>query len=69
MTLRWRYEIRKKDVGRGSLETSGSVDSVEELALIVKAHPHKTIRIMAPLNETQDERDKLAALNVQRLFP
>jgi hypothetical protein len=69
MTLRWRYEIHKKDVGRGSLVMSGSVDSVEEIEPIVKAHPQKVIRIMAPLDETRAECDKLSKLNVEKLFP
>jgi hypothetical protein len=44
MTLRWRYEIHKKDVGRGSLETSGSVGSVAEIAEIARTNPKKKIR-------------------------
>jgi hypothetical protein len=68
MTLRWRYEIHTKAVGTGSLERSGSVETVEEIAAIVKAsYPQNDVRIMAPLDETGDERDKLATLNVERL--
>ena len=71
MTLRWRwrYEIHRKDVGRGSLVASGGVGSVAEVADIAKKNPQMKIRILAPLDETQDERAKLAALNVERLFP
>jgi hypothetical protein len=69
MTRRWRYEIHRKDVGRGSLVASGSVDSVREVANIAKANPQMKIRIMAPLDQTRDERDTLATLNVELLFP
>jgi hypothetical protein len=71
MTLRWRwrYEIHRKDVVRGSLVASGSVGSVAEVAGIAKKNPQVKIRLLAPLDEIQDERDKLAALNVERLLP
>jgi hypothetical protein len=48
---------------------SGSVDSVREVANIAKANPQMKIRIMAPLDQTRDERDTLATLNVELLFP
>jgi hypothetical protein len=69
MTLRWRYEIHRRNVGRGSLVASGSAGSVAEIADIANANPHMKIRIMAPLDETRDERDKLEALGIERLFP
>lgn len=69
MTPRWRYEIHRKDVGRGSLVARGSVDNVREVADIAKANPQMRIRIMAPFDETRDERDVLAALTVERLAP
>jgi predicted LPLAT superfamily acyltransferase len=71
MTLRWRwrYEIHRRDVGRGSLVASGGVGSVAEVVDIAKENPQMKIRILAPLDETQNERDKLAALNIERLLP
>jgi len=70
MTLRWRYQIHRKDVGRGSLETSGSVATVEEIAQIVKAnHPQRKVVIHAPIDETRAEQEKILELNVERLFP
>jgi hypothetical protein len=69
MTLRWRYEIHTKDVGRGSRETFGSVATVAEIAAIVKGHPEKIVRLFAPLDESREEREALAKLNVERLFP
>jgi hypothetical protein len=70
MTLRWRYEIHRKDVGRGSLESSGSVATVEDIAQIVKAnHPQKKVVIRAPLDETRAEQQKILELNVERMFP
>jgi hypothetical protein len=69
MTLRWRYEIHRKDVGHSSLVASGGADSIRKIADIAKANPQMKIRIMAPLDETRHERDILATLNVERLFP
>jgi hypothetical protein len=39
MTLRWRYEIHRKDVGHSSLVASGGADSIREIADIAKANP------------------------------
>ena len=69
MTRRWRYQIHTKDVGTGSLESEGSVDTVEEIVRIAKNNPEKKIAIFAPLNETQEERETLIDLGVERLFP
>jgi len=70
MTLRWRYGIHRSDVGRGSLEASGSVATVDEIVQIAKSNPERKIAVYAPLDETQDERDILfKSANVERLFP
>jgi hypothetical protein len=66
---RWQYQIHTKDVGRGSLESSGSVDTVEEIVRIAKANPDKKIAIHAPLDETRQETAMLIGLGVERLFP
>jgi hypothetical protein len=69
MTSRWQYQIHAKDVGRGSLERSGSVDTVEEIIQIAKANPEKKIAIHAPLDETPEETKALIDLGVERMFP
>ena len=51
MTLRWRYAIHTKGVGSGSLEKSGSVATVEEIAEIARSNSEKKIAIYAPLDE------------------
>jgi hypothetical protein len=37
MTRRWQYQIHAEGVGQGSLEGSGSVDTVEEIVQIANA--------------------------------
>ena len=46
MTLRWRYGIHTKNVGSGSLETSGSVATVQEVAQIARSNPERRLRFM-----------------------
>jgi copper homeostasis protein CutC len=69
MTRRWRYQIHTKGVGKGSLESDGSVDTVEEIIQIAKANPDKKIVIHAPLDERREETEALIGLGVEREFP
>jgi hypothetical protein len=69
MTRRWQYQIHTKGAGRGSLERSGSVDTVEEIVQIATANPDKKIAIHAPLDERREETDALINLGVERMFP
>ena len=70
MTRRWRYQIHKRNVGSGSLEREGSVDTVEEIVQIAKDNrPEKKVAIFAPLDETREEQEALIDLGVERQFP
>jgi hypothetical protein len=51
------------------LESSGSVDTVEEIVQIAKSNPDKKIAIHAPLDERREETDALINLGVERMFP
>jgi hypothetical protein len=69
MARRWQYQIHTKGVGKGSLESSGSVDAVEEIVQIAKSNPDKKIAIHAPLDERREETNALIELGVERMFP
>ena len=69
MTKRWRYQIHKKDVGKGSFESEGSVDTVGEIVEIAKCNPNKEIAIYAPLDERPEETATLIGLGIERLTP
>lgn len=69
MMRRWQYEIHTKGVGRGSLESGGSVNTVEEILQIAKANPDRKIAIRAPLDERREETETLINLGLERMFP
>jgi hypothetical protein len=69
MAERWQYQIHTKGVGKGSLESSGSVDTVEEIVQIAKSNPDKKIAIHAPLDERREETTALIYLGIERIFP